>query len=99
MPAPASRPPAVRRLGGAVAALGGLALFAYTLRETGLDTVLDGFRRVGLAFVVIILLSGLRFAVRAWAWVLCTEPPHRLRTRDTFPALVSGDALGNLTPL
>jgi hypothetical protein len=99
MPEPISRQPAFRRLGGAAAALGGLALFAWTLRETGLDTVADGFGRVGLAFLVIVLLSGLRFAARAWAWVLCTEPPHDLRLRDTFPALVSGDALGNLTPL
>jgi hypothetical protein len=99
MPDPVSRPPAARRLGGAAAAVGGLALFAYTLHETGLTTVVMGFRRVGLAFLVIVILSGLRFAARAWAWVLCTEPPHRLRLRDTFPALVSGDALGNLTPL
>ncbi len=99
MPDPASRPPAARRLGGAALPSAGLALFAYTLRETGLDTVADGFRRVGLAFLAIVVLSGLRFAVRAWAWVLCTEPPHDLRLRDTFPALVSGDALGNLTPL
>ena len=32
-------------LGGAAAALGGFALFAWTLRETGLDTVADGFGR------------------------------------------------------
>jgi hypothetical protein len=99
MPHPAPRLPAARRLGGATAALGGLALFAWTLRATGLDTVADGFGRVGPAFVVVVVLAGLRFAVRAWAWVLCTEPPHDLRLRDTFPALVSGDALGNLTPL
>lgn len=99
MPAPAPRPPAARRLGHAAAAIGGLALFAYTLRTTGLDTVVVGFRRVGWVFIVILLLSGLRFALRAWAWVLCTEPPHGLRLRDTFPALISGDALGNLTPL
>jgi hypothetical protein len=99
MPAPASRPPAARRLGHAAAAIGGLALFAYTLREAGVETVAIGFRRVGWVFLVVLLLSGLRFAVRAWAWVLCTEPPHGLRLRDTFPALISGDALGNLTPL
>lgn len=81
-----------------MAAAGGLVLFGWTLRETGLDTVADGFRRVGLAFLAIVALSGLRFAVRAWAWVLCTEPPHTLDLRHTFPALVSGDALGNLTP-
>ncbi len=99
MPQHVARPPLARRLGGAAAALGGLVLFAYTLRETGLETVALGLRRVGLAFLPIVVLSGLRFAARAWAWVLCTEPPHRLRLRDTFPALVSGDALGNLTPL
>ncbi len=99
MPDFAPSPPALRRLGGLAAAVGGLALFAWTLRETGLTTVADGFRRVGVAFLAIVVLSGLRFAVRAWAWVLCTEPPHDLRFRDTFPALVSGDALGNLTPL
>lgn len=74
-------------------------LFAWTLRQTGVETVADGFGRVGLAFLAIVVLAGLRFAARAWAWVLCTEPPHDLRLRDTFPALVSGDALGNLTPL
>ncbi len=74
-------------------------MFAYTLRQAGIETVADGFSRVGAAFAVILLLSGLRFVIRAWAWVLCTEPPHRLRLRDTFPALVGGDALGNLTPL
>lgn len=99
MPDPVPRSPTVRRLGSAAAAVAGLALFAYTLRQTGLDPVIDGFRRVGMAFLVIVLLSGLRLAARAWAWVLCTEPPHVLRVRDTFPALVSGDALGNLTPL
>ncbi|MCC6162052.1 MAG: flippase-like domain-containing protein [Acidobacteria bacterium] len=82
-----------------MAALAGLALFAWTLRRTGLDTIADGFGRVGFAFLGILVLSGLRFAARAWAWLLCTEPPHTLRLRDTFPALVSGDALGNLTPL
>lgn len=99
MPAPAPRPPAARRYGGAVAAAGGLLLFGYTLHRTGLAPIVDGFQRVGSVFLVILLLSGLRFALRAWAWVLCTEPPHGLRVRDTFPALVSGDALGNLTPL
>lgn len=99
MPATAPRPPAARRYGGAIAAVGGLLLFGYTLHRTGLAPIVEGFQRVGAAFLLILLLSGLRFALRAWAWVLCTEPPHALRVRDSFPALVSGDALGNLTPL
>lgn len=82
-----------------MAAIGGLCLFGYTLHRTGLSPIVEGFQRVGSVFLVIVVLSGLRFALRAWAWVLCTEPPHALRVRDSFPALVSGDALGNLTPL
>ena len=87
------------RPGNTVAALLGLALFAYTVHRTGTDEVVEGFRRVGAAFALIVVLSGLRLAARAWAWVLCTDRPHDLRLRDTFPALVTGDALGNLTPL
>ena len=54
---------------------------------------------VGWGFLVIILLSGLRLFVRAWAWTLCTPADAGLRVRDTFPAFLTGDALGNLTPL
>lgn len=98
-PAPVAPRPRRWRASRLVAAALGLALFAYTLRETGADEVANGFRRVGWAFLVILALSGLRLAARAWAWLLCTDQPHGLRLRDTFPALVSGDALGNLTPL
>ena len=33
------------------------------------------------------------------AWRLCLDPPHTLRLRDAFAAVVCGDAIGNLTPL
>jgi hypothetical protein len=82
-----------------VAALLGAVLFAYTVRQTGPATIVDGLRRVGWGFVVVVALSGVRFLFRAWAWSLCTEGPARLGIRDTFPAMLTGDALGNLTPL
>jgi len=80
------------------AALFGLVLFGWTIREAGLGLVADGIRRVGWGLVVILGLAGLRFLVRAWAWSLSADGPA-LRVRDTFTALVMGDALGNLTPL
>lgn len=83
---------------GAAAAVVGLALFVWSLRQAGLDTVTDGIQRVGLGFIVILALAGLRFLVRAHAWALATEGPTRLTVRDTFPALIAGDTLGNLTP-
>ncbi|MGH9163623.1 MAG: hypothetical protein ACRD2X_27025 [Vicinamibacteraceae bacterium] len=86
-------------VGGIAAAVFGLALFVYTVHQTGLGTIIEGIQRVGGWFLAILLLSGFRYLARARAWSLCSEEPHALRIRDTFPAVVSGDALGNLTPL
>jgi hypothetical protein len=85
--------------GSVAAALFGAALFWLTLRQIGTDEVVAGMRSVGWGFLVIILLSGIRLLVRAWAWTLCTPAGAGLRVRDTFPAFLTGDALGNLTPL
>jgi hypothetical protein len=81
------------------AALFGAILFWLTLRQIHLDEVVAGMRSIGWGFLVIILLSGVRLLVRAWAWTLCTPSDAGLRVRDTFPAFLTGDALGNLTPL
>ncbi len=84
---------------GLAAALAGAGLFAYTIHLTGLAEIVAGMRSVGWGFLVILALSGGRMVARALAWSLCTEGPQPLRLRDTFPAFVTGDALGNLTPL
>jgi hypothetical protein len=85
--------------GGVAAAVFGAALFALTLRSTGLEEVATSLHSVGWGFLLIVALSGLRLAVRAWAWAICTDAEPGLRMRDTFPAFLTGDALGNLTPL
>lgn len=95
---PDGAPPRLRPLGVAAAILG-LLLFVWALRQTGTSQILEGARRVGWGFLVILALSGLRFWVRAWAWAIATDAIPPLRVRETFPALVAGDALGNLTPL
>ena len=85
--------------GGVAAALFGAALFALTIQRTQLSDIVDGLHGVGWGFLVIVGLSGARLLLRAWAWTLCTEGEPGLRIRDTFPAFLTGDALGNLTPL
>ena len=85
--------------GAALAATLGLALFVYAIRHAGVGAVADGIARLGWAFAAVVALGGLRFAARAAAWLRCLERGHRLRLRDVFPAVVAGDALGNLTPL
>ena len=85
--------------GGLLAAALGLALFVYAIRHAGAGAVADGMARLGWAFAAVVALGGLRFALRAAAWLRCLERGHRLGLRDVFPAVVAGDALGNLTPL
>lgn len=82
-----------------LAAALGLALFVYFVRRAGVGDVADGIARLGWAFLAVVALGGIRFGLRAAAWIRCLEPGHRLRLRDAFPAVVAGDALGNLTPL
>lgn len=83
----------------AIAALGGLALFAYSIREAGVEQIVSGITRVGWGLGPILGLSGLRFLIRAEAWRLCTPAGSRLTLRRAFLAFLAGDALGNITPL
>lgn len=82
------------------AALLGLVLLAVMVRSVGSDEVRRGVSSVGLWFVAIVALGGIRFAARALSWMACAEDePGRLRFGDAFAAVLSADALGNLTPL
>ncbi|MCM3879883.1 MAG: flippase-like domain-containing protein [Vicinamibacterales bacterium] len=83
----------------AAGALMGAVLFAYTLYTAGPAQILDGIRRIGFGFGLVLLLSGFRMAVRAKAWSLCVEENQRFRFRDAFAAFVAADAIGNVTLL
>lgn len=87
------------RLSSALYVAGGLAVLLGVLWTLGVEATWTEVRKVGWMFPAIVMLGGLRFLVRAGAWVICIEPPHRLRLRDAFAAVLAGDALGNLTPL
>ena len=86
-------------LAGVLTTLGGVALFVWLIWRVGPGQIWAGFRQIGWGLAAIVAIAGLRFAVRAAAWQRCVEPPHRLRFADAFAAVLSGDALGNLTPL
>ena len=85
--------------GGVLAAVAGFLLLVYFVRRAGAGAVADGIARLGWAFLAVVTLGGLRFLVRAAAWMRCLDGSHRLRLRDTFQAVIAGDAVGNLTPL
>ena len=84
---------------GIVFAALGLALFVYFVRKAGVAMIWENIRAIGAGFVLILALSGARFAVRAAAWMRCFEAPHRLRFRHAFSAYLIGDTVGNLVPL
>nr|PZN82490.1 MAG: hypothetical protein DIU54_15140 [Acidobacteriota bacterium] len=80
-------------------AAAGVAVLAWTIDRLGLDAadLRAGLADVGWWFVAILLLSFVRFVLRARAWVELTGLPIPLR--DALAATISGDAIGNLTPL
>jgi hypothetical protein len=80
-------------------ALGGILLFTIAVRSAGVDAIAAGMRRVGWGLVAILVLAGLRFALRAESWRLCMPPGVRLPFGRAFAAFLAGDALGNVTPL
>ena len=92
------RPARQSRAAGLLTAAAGTALFIWLVRTVGPGEIWTGFQKVGWGLTWIVMLGGLRFAVRAAAWALCIEPPHTLRFVTAFNAVVSGDALGNVTP-
>jgi hypothetical protein len=76
----------------------GLVLFAYFVKKAGVGQIVDGIRRLGAGFVLIIAISSVRHIVRSIAWSICVEAPYRLRFWDAFRARLMGDAIGNVLP-
>ena len=96
---PDSRPTRPLTAAGAITTACGLILFVWWIRRIGLAEVRTGFAQIGWGLAIIVLLGGVRFALRAVAWMLCIESPYRLPFAEAFKAVVAGDALGNLLPL
>jgi hypothetical protein len=84
---------------GILFAILGLLLFAYFVRRAGVTQIIDGIKRLGLGFLIILGISSIRQIARSFAWTRCFESPYSLRFRDAFAARVMGDALGNIVPL
>lgn len=100
MSAPSPQPARARRVALSLVLLAaGLAVLWLTIEWLDLtaDDLRAGFANIGAWFLVILLLSLVRFALRARAWVLLTGLP--LPLGPAVAATISGDALGNVTPL
>jgi hypothetical protein len=75
----------------------GVALLIWQVQDAGgLAAVRRGLASVGAGFAIVLLLSFLRFLMRAVAWRALLGSPAPLTA--ALAATISGDALGNLTP-
>jgi hypothetical protein len=83
----------------AVTTAAGLALFAWLVWRVGPAEIWSGLVQIGWGMALLVVLGGLRLGARAVAWLLAMAPPHRLRLRDAFSAVVCGDTLGNVITL
>src|SRR5207248_9820439 len=83
---------------GIIFTLGGVVLFAYFVKQASVSQIVDGIRRLGAGFILILIISAVRHIARSIAWMVCVEAPHRLRFRDALRARLMGDAIGNILP-
>ena len=82
-----------------IGAVAGVLLFIYTLQTAGPAEIFRQLRQIGVGFVLVLALSAVRMAVRAKAWSLCVEEAGHFTFGQAFRAFVTGDAVGNITPL
>jgi hypothetical protein len=86
-----------RRLTSIVLTLAGVGLLVGLVYQTGTARIAGGFKSVGWGFAGILALSFARFFLRSFAWA--TLLPASVPLRATIAATISGDAIGNVTPL
>jgi len=84
---------------GVIAGLAGLALVVYAVRRAGPAEIVEGVRRLGAGFVAVLLVSAVRDLLRTLAWQAAIEGDRPLPVMDGWAARITGEALGNLTPL
>ncbi len=82
-------------------ALAGLAVLVATIRQVGWTGIRAALSAVGLWFIPVVALGGLRFLTRALAWTRCAARVGGggLTVAQAFGAGIAADAVGNLTPL
>src|SRR6266853_1008314 len=81
------------------AAATGIALLGYLLCRAGVSTVVQAIRLLGVGFLVIIGLSGIRHFLRAMAWRCCVDPGARpQRLFDLVTLRLIGESATDLSP-
>jgi hypothetical protein len=81
-----------------ISLVAGLALFAYLLREVGLESLAEYLGAMGWGFALIVALSFLRNSARAASWYFSIEPSHRhIGYWSLMNVMLAGEAIKYLT--
>src|SRR5436305_1302950 len=76
----------------------GLSLFAYLIKQTGLDNILHYLAMMGWGFAVIIVLSAARNVTRAASWYYAIDPARRnIGFWSLMNVMLAGEAIKYLT--
>jgi hypothetical protein len=76
----------------------GFVLFIYVIKQTGLEEVGQRLRQVGGGFLLILLISAVRYLTRSLSWLRCLTPEKRtIGFWNLWRARLAGEALGDLT--
>jgi putative ABC transport system permease protein len=76
----------------------GVALLIFLVQYIGVQPIFDALKRVGLGFFPVLLLIGLRHALRTIAMSISVPKEHRgFNFRQAFAARLGGEAISVLT--
>lgn len=85
---------------GIILTLLGICVFAYFVYSVGINEIIEGISKIGFAgFALILFIYLLRICVRASAWKLSVYEPYKLEFKDTFQAVIIGEAVSSMIPL
>jgi hypothetical protein len=81
-----------------VSLVAGLALFAYLIKQMGLDALAGYLSAMGWGFALIVALSFVRTCARAASWYFSIEPSHRqIGYWSLMNVMLAGEAIKYLT--
>lgn len=75
----------------------GLSVFVYLLRRVGWDTLAHDFRLMGWVLVLMLVLSGIKYAIEAFAWSVAFFPDERQSWPALFGSRLAGEAMNYLS--
>lgn len=76
----------------------GLVLFAFMVERAGIEEITSRVGSLGASFLLVVIIGGIRPAMRAAAWRTALPRDHRMPLADLVKARLIGDAAGQLTP-